>query len=95
MRINFNEGVELLTHGDLIELGKTADKICRERFGDVKTFIIDRNINYTNICKNECWFCAFWRRKNHKDAYVLSHEEILNKVRETVDAGGGYIPAQR
>ena len=93
-RITFNEGVELLTSGDLLSLGKTADKICREKFGDVKTFIIDRNINYTNICKNECKFCAFWRSKNHKDAYVLSHEEILEKIRETVDAGGTQVMIQ-
>lgn len=93
-RINFDEGVELLTNGDLLELGKAADKIRREKFGDVVTFIIDRNINYTNICKNECKFCAFWRRKNHKDAYVLSHEEILQKVRETVDVGGTQVMIQ-
>ena len=94
MRINFNEGVELLTNGDLLELGKAADKIRREKFGDVTTFIIDRNINYTNVCKNECKFCAFWRRKNHKDAYVLNHEEILEKVRETVAAGGTQVMIQ-
>ena len=94
MRINFNEGVELLTNGDLLELGKAADKIRREKFGDVATFIIDRNINYTNVCKNECKFCAFWRRKNHKGAYVLSHEEILEKVRETVAAGGTQVMIQ-
>ena len=94
MRINFNEGVELLTNGDLLELGKAADKIRREKFGDVTTFIIDRNINYTNVCKNECKFCAFWRRKDHKDAYVLSHEEILEKVRETVAAGGTQVMIQ-
>ena len=93
-RLNFNEGVELLTHADLLELGKVADKICHEKFGDVKTFIIDRNINYTNICQNECKFCAFWRRKNHNAAYVLSHEEILQKVRETVDAGGTQVMIQ-
>lgn len=93
-RINFDEGVELLTNGDLLELGKAADKIRREKFGDVVTFIIDRNINYTNICKNECKFCAFWRRKNQNGAYVLSHEEILEKVRETVDAGGTQVMIQ-
>ena len=93
-RINFDEGVELLTNGDLLELGQTADKIRHEKFGDVVTFIIDRNINYTNICKNECKFCAFWRRKNHKGAYVLSHEEILKKVRETVEAGGTQVMIQ-
>ena len=83
-----------MTNGDLLELGKAADKIRREIFGDVTTFIIDRNINYTNICKNECKFCAFWRKKNHSDAYVLSHEEILNKVRETVAAGGTQVMIQ-
>ena len=93
-RINFDEGVELLTNGDLLELGQTADKIRRKKFGDVVTFIIDRNINYTNICKNECKFCAFWRRKNQKGAYVLSHEEILKKVSETVDAGGTQVMIQ-
>lgn len=93
-RINFDEGVELLTSGDLLELGKTADKIKREKFGDVVTFIIDRNINYTNVCKNECKFCAFWRRKNQNGAYVLSHDEILEKVRETVDAGGTQVMIQ-
>ena len=93
-RINFDEGVELLTNGDLLELGKTADKIKREKFGDVVTFIIDRNINYTNVCKNECKFCAFWRRKNQTGAYVLSHTEILEKVRETVDAGGTQVMIQ-
>ena len=93
-RINFDEGVELLTNGDLLELGQTADKIRRKKFGDVVTFIIDRNINYTNICKNECKFCAFWRRKNQKGAYVLNHEEILEKVRETVEAGGTQVMIQ-
>ncbi|MBQ9488217.1 MAG: dehypoxanthine futalosine cyclase [Selenomonadaceae bacterium] len=93
-RINFDEGVELLTNGDLLELGKTADKIRREKFGDVVTFIIDRNINYTNVCKNECKFCAFWRRKNQNGAYVLSPAEILEKVRETVDAGGTQVMIQ-
>ncbi|MBR5914428.1 MAG: dehypoxanthine futalosine cyclase [Selenomonadaceae bacterium] len=94
MRINFDEGVELLKSGDLLELGKAADEIRRKKFGDVTTFIIDRNINYTNICENECKFCAFWRKKNHRDAYVLSHDEILEKVRETVDAGGTQVMIQ-
>lgn len=93
-RLNFDEGVELLKNGDLLELGKAADEIRRQKFGDVTTFIIDRNINYTNICENECKFCAFWRKKNHRDAYVLSHDEILKKVRETVDAGGTQVMIQ-
>ena len=53
MRLNKIDGVKLLSNTDLLELGKTADKIRRDKFGETVTFIIDRNINYTNICKNE------------------------------------------
>ena len=94
MRLNFDEGVKILKNYDLLELGKIADEIRRKKFGDVTTFIIDRNINYTNICENECKFCAFWRKKNNPSAYVLSNEEILEKVRETVDAGGTQVMIQ-
>ena len=94
MRLTRDEALKLFTDGDLLELGKTADNICKKKFGDVKTFIIDRNINYTNICKNECKFCAFFRRKNQRGAYLLSHEEILQKVRETVEAGGTQLMIQ-
>ena len=94
MRIKIDEGVEILKNGDLLEIGKKADEIRREKFGDVTTFIIDRNINYTNICENECNFCAFWRKKNNPAAYVLSNEEILEKVRETVEAGGTQVMIQ-
>ncbi len=94
MRVNFDEGVKILKNYDLLELGKIADEIRRKKFGDVTTFIIDRNINYTNICENECKFCAFWRKKNNPSAYVLSNEEILEKVRETVDAGGTQVMIQ-
>ena len=93
-RLTENQGVELLKHGDIIELGQRADEIRKKKFGDVVTFIIDRNINYTNICQNECKFCAFFKRKNQQGAYLLSHEEILNKVRETVEAGGTQVMIQ-
>ena len=86
--------MKFFTDGDLLELGKTADSIRKKKFGDFTTFIIDRNINYTNVCKNECKFCAFFRRKNHRDAYLLSHEEILQKVRDTVEAGGTQLMIQ-
>ena len=80
MRLTEREGEDLLREGDLIALGREADKIRKERFGNTTTFIIDRNINYTNVCVNECRFCAFFRRQGSKDAYLLSHEEILEKV---------------
>nr|WP_317429742.1 cyclic dehypoxanthinyl futalosine synthase [uncultured Mitsuokella sp.] len=94
MRLTAKEGEELLAHGDLITLGREADKIRQQRFGNTVTFIIDRNINYTNVCVNECRFCAFFRRQGSKDAYLLSHEEILDKVRETVEAGGTQVMIQ-
>lgn len=93
-RINERDGIELLKHGDAIELGRLADAKRRELFGDTVTFIVDRNINYTNVCKNECKFCAFFRRKDHKDAYLLTYDEILAKVRETVAAGGTQVMIQ-
>jgi cyclic dehypoxanthinyl futalosine synthase len=93
-RLSEREGVELLTHGDPIELGRQADAARRELFDDTVTFIVDRNINYTNVCKNECRFCAFFRRQGHKDAYLLTYDEILEKVRETVEAGGTQVMIQ-
>ena len=94
MRLNNSQALELFSHGDLLDLAKQADTIRKKKFGDVVTFIIDRNINYTNICKNECKFCAFFRRANQRGAYLLTHEEILQKVRETVDAGGTQLMIQ-
>ena len=94
MRLTKDAALKLFTNGDLLELGKQADAIRKKKFGNRTTFIIDRNINYTNICKNECKFCAFFRRKNQRGAYLLSHEEILQKVQETVDAGGTQLMIQ-
>ena len=94
MRMEKQEAVELLTHGNPLELGARADAIRRDRFGNTVTFIVDRNINYTNICQNECRFCAFFRRKEHKDAYLLDYDTILAKVRETVEAGGTQVMIQ-
>ena len=94
MRLNKIDGVNLLRNADLLELAKNADDIRRNRFGETVTFIIDRNINYTNICKNECKFCAFFKKKNQRGAYLLSYDEILDKVRETVQAGGTQIMIQ-
>ncbi len=94
MRIGEKEATEMLAHGNPMELGKMADAIRRERFGNTVTFIVDRNINYTNICQNECRFCAFFRRKEHKDAYLLDYDTILGKVKETVEAGGTQVMIQ-
>lgn len=94
MRYTEKQGIEMLTSGDPIALGREANAIREKLFGNTVTFIVDRNINYTNVCKNECKFCAFFRRKESKDAYLLTIEEVLQKVQETVDAGGTQVMIQ-
>ena len=88
------QGEQMLLTGDPIELGILADAERARRFDNTVTFIVDRNSNYTKVCVNECKFCAFFRRKDHKDAYLLSYDEILEKVRETVEAGGTQVMIQ-
>lgn len=94
MRLSEQEAADLLTHGDPIALGREADAERRRRFGDTVTFIVDRNINYTNICVNECRFCAFYTKQDAPDAYLLPMEEILAKVGETAAAGGTQVMIQ-
>ena len=94
-RLSDKEAISLLKHGDILELGKKANEV-REKLHqkNTVTFIVDRNINYTNVCINECRFCAFFRPKTHKDAYLLPMETILQKVAETKEAGGTQIMLQ-
>ena len=94
MRLSEREAADLLTSGDPIDLGREADEERRRRFGDTVTFIVDRNINYTNICVNECRFCAFYTKQDAEDAYLLPLEEILAKVGETAAAGGTQVMIQ-
>lgn len=94
-RITKKEGLELLKNSDLLELGQQADGI-REKLhhGKTGTFIVDRNINYTNICINKCTFCAFWRDREDKDSYILSEDELFKKIEETINLGGTQILIQ-
>lgn len=94
MRIPFQHALNDFNNADTIQLAKIAHYIRKSRFGNQTTFIIDRNINYTNVCSSQCKFCAFWRPKNHHEAYLLTTEQIFNKVRETIDAGGTQIMIQ-
>lgn len=64
------------------------------RGNEIITFNVDRNINYTNICNVYCKFCAFYRTEKNPDAYVISHEELDQKIQETVDLGGNQILMQ-
>lgn len=94
-RIDFEEAVFLYREAGLLELAHAADAVCREKHPDgIATFQIDRNINYTNICRNECSFCAFYRSKDHPEAYVLTQEEIEKKIAETIELSGTQVMLQ-
>ena len=87
-RFSRDEAIELIEHADLTTLGVMADLVRRERHPDrVVTYIIDRNVNYTNVCVARCNFCAFYRPVGHGDGYVLSFDEIFRKIDETVAVG--------
>ncbi len=94
-RIDEKEALELLRNFDLLTLGQLANFV-RNRLHPERevTFVIDRNINYTNICTCKCRFCAFYREKGAPDAYVIDRETLKEKIRETVELGGTAILLQ-
>ena len=92
--LTVKDGETLFSSFDLFSLGMAADRLRRNAAGDLVTFVIDRNINYTNICVSGCRFCAFYRKKSAKDAYVLSIDEILEKIKEAVKLGATQILMQ-
>lgn len=91
----FREYLELYERGSLLELGELADaERWRQHPEPVVSYIIDRNINYTNVCVADCKFCAFYRRPRHLEGYVLSYEEIGAKIEECRQLGGVQILLQ-
>ena len=94
-RLAPEEGLRLLESRDLAALGRAADEVTRRLHPEsFRTYNIDRNINYTNVCTAVCDFCAFFRKPNDAEGYVLPREELLQKVQETVDLGGDQILMQ-
>lgn len=94
-RIDFKEALTLLNDADTLILAYLANKK-RERLHpeSTVTFVVDRNINYTNVCISECLFCAFCRHADHPDAYVISKEELKEKIEKTQALGGTQILLQ-
>ncbi len=91
-RLTKQEALKLLREADLKELGRMATQRKKELHPKgITTFVIDRNINYTNICWVDCKFCAFYRHEKDKDAYILTYEEIDNKIDELLEIGGTQI----
>jgi len=94
-RLTAAEALELFRSDDLIGIGMAAD-VERLRFHPegIVTYIIDRNINYTNFCTEYCSFCAFYRPMGHKEGYVHGHEVLFQKIQETLDLGGTGVLMQ-
>jgi len=91
----FRSYLELYERAPLLELGRLADEVRWKLHPEnVVTYIIDRNINYTNVCVADCKFCAFYRRPKHPEGYLLSFEEIGRKIDELKAIGGVQILMQ-
>ncbi len=94
-RIDRTAALAFFVREDLLALGKNADQIRRKLHPDnIVTFVVDRNINYTNICDSKCSFCAFYRTKDAEDAYILTREQIYEKIAELVAQGGTQLLMQ-
>ena len=89
------EAADLFESDDLIAIGMAADAVRRKLHPDgIASYIIDRNINYTNFCTEYCSFCAFYRPMGHAEGYIHSHQVIFDKIQETIELGGTGILMQ-
>jgi len=94
-RLTSKDASELLESRDFVRIGLAAHEMrMRKNPTDGVTYIIDRNINYTNVCNVVCTFCAFYRRPGKPDTYVHSIEEICKRIDETIGLGGTGILMQ-
>lgn len=87
-RLSLEEGVSLYSC-DLLRLGRAAHRVKEQMFPDKRvTFIVDRNISYTNVCVVDCDFCAFYRPPGHVEGYTMTHDQVFKKIEELVALGG-------
>src|SRR5688500_5317413 len=94
-RITADEALQLYRHAPTYWLGRMADEARRRKHpAGLVTYIIDRNVNYTNVCVARCNFCAFYREVGHGEGYVLGFEEIFKKIEETLALGGVQLLLQ-
>ncbi|MFT4539717.1 MAG: cyclic dehypoxanthinyl futalosine synthase [Planctomycetota bacterium] len=94
-RITAEEALYLHEHADLLTLGRMADGVrARKHPEGIVTYVVDRNINPTNVCVTDCGFCAFYRKPGDVGSYVLSREELFSKIDETVALGGQQLLMQ-
>src|SRR6202795_3400145 len=94
-RLGPDEGLRLIESRELVAIARAADAVTRRLHPEpYRTYNIDRNINYTNICAAVCDFCAFFRKPKDAEGYVLERDVLLQKIQETVDLGGDQILMQ-
>jgi cyclic dehypoxanthinyl futalosine synthase len=94
-RIDSAEALRLLREEDFLSLAKMADRVRREKHPDgLVTFVVDRNINYSNVCTCQCRFCAFYRKPEDPEGYLLTTAEVLEKIGELVELGGTQVLMQ-
>ena len=94
-RLSPEEGLRILESHDLVAIGAAADAVARRLHPEpYRTFNIDRNINYTNVCSAVCDFCAFFRKPKSSEGYTLDKETIYKKIDETIALGGDQILMQ-
>jgi cyclic dehypoxanthinyl futalosine synthase len=95
MMMTREQALDFWRSDDLVAIGMEADQLRRKLHPEgIVSYIIDRNINYTNFCTEYCSFCAFYRPMGHKEGYILSKETIFDKIQETLDLGGTGILMQ-
>jgi cyclic dehypoxanthinyl futalosine synthase len=91
-RLSKEEAVDLIRNADLKTLGRMASEMKAKLHPEkITTFVVDRNINYTNVCWVDCKFCAFYRHSKDNDAYILTFDEIDQKIEELLAIGGTQI----
>ncbi len=94
-RISPENALALFEATNLLDIGLAADAVCRAKHPqDYRTYVVDRNINYTNVCVSRCKFCAFFREPGAPGAYLLTDEDIHAKIQEAVDLGATQILMQ-
>ena len=94
-RLTADEALDLYRHAPTYWLGRMADTVRRRKHPEgLVTYIIDRNVNYTNVCVARCNFCAFYREVGHAEGYVLGFDEIFRKIDETRELGGVQLLLQ-
>src|SRR5881396_775312 len=94
-RVSAEEALDLYRHAPTALLGRLADSVrARKHPGGIVTYIIDRNVNYTNVCVAKCNFCAFYRPVGSAEGYVLGFEELFRKIDETIAVGGVQLLLQ-